>query len=146
VVSTYAGVTLDVIGSAALGVEFKNLDAPTPFHECYERVFDPPPLGQALLAVNLFVPIRWIPLKENQRFNSDNGEIHRMTLEIVRDRIRELTDQDGKLVHTDRRDILTFMVQETIGAGKRFTDEEYRDNVGCELLLVSCSAQMDISD
>jgi len=129
VVSTYAGVTLDVIGSAALGVEFKNLDTPTPFHECYERVFDPTPMGQILIAINLFVPIRWIPLRENIIFKSDNAEIHRMTLEIVRDRIRELTDKNGKLLETNRKDILTFLIQETIGAGKRMTDVEYRDHV-----------------
>lgn len=62
VVKKFTSRTLDVIGVTALGVELRNLDAPTPFQVCYTRVFDPPPLGQILMAIDHFVPIRRIPL------------------------------------------------------------------------------------
>ncbi|KAK0649244.1 cytochrome p450 monooxygenase [Cercophora newfieldiana] len=124
-VKTYTSITLDIIGVAALGVDLRNLDAPTPFHVCYSRTFDPPIFGQALMAIDIFVPIRWIPLEENRKYLSYSAEVHRMTLEIVRDRIRELTDENGKLVATERKDLLTFLIQETYEAENPWTEQEY---------------------
>jgi cytochrome P450 len=129
VVKTYTSITLDIIGVAALGVDLRNLDAPTPFHECYSRVFDPPVLGQALMAIDLFVPIRWIPLEENKKYLAYSAEVHRMTLDVVRDRIRELTDEKGKLVPTERKDLLTFLIQETYEAENPWTEREYLGHV-----------------
>jgi hypothetical protein len=129
VVKTYTSITLDIIGVAALGVDLRNLEAPTPFHECYSRVFDPPVLGQALMAIDLFVPIRWIPLVENKKYLSYSAEVHRMTLEVIRERIRELTDEKGKLIATDRKDLLTFLIQETYEAENPWTEREYLGHV-----------------
>lgn len=128
-VSTYSSVTLDIIGVAALGIEFQNLDAPTPFHECYHRVFDPPLLGQILLTANAFVPVRWIPLEENRRFTAANAEVQRLMRQIVRQRIEDVAAGYGSTGAGDRRDLLTYIIEETNATGQPWTEEELLGHV-----------------
>ncbi|KAK1753620.1 cytochrome P450 [Echria macrotheca] len=128
-VSTFSSITLDIIGIAALGVNLQNLETPTPFHESYTHVFDPPPLGQALLALNAFVPIRWIPLAENLQFERANAEIHRLVLKIVRDRTAKVLagkEEGGEAEKEtqERRDLLTYIIEETYATENPWTEEE----------------------
>ncbi|KAK3339637.1 cytochrome P450 [Lasiosphaeria hispida] len=124
--STYSSLTLDIIGVAALGADLQNLDAPTPFHECYHRVFEPPLLGQALLVINAYIPVRWIPVKENRQFKSANSEVQRLTREIVRQRIKDVTGREGggAVGNTNRRDLLTYIVEETYATDHPWSEDE----------------------
>lgn len=128
---TYSSVTLDIIGVAALGVQFQNLDAPTPFHECYHRVFDPPLLGQVLMTINAFIPVRRIPLRENREFLEANAEVHRLVREIVRERLEEIAARgDAHSSHDGgRRDLLTYIIEETYGTENAWTEDQLLDHV-----------------
>lgn len=49
---------------AVLGVELDSLASSSSLAENYDRTFNQPPLGQAISALNMFVPVRkWLPLK-----------------------------------------------------------------------------------
>lgn len=130
VVSTYSSITLDIIGVAALGVDLQNLETPTPFHESFQRIFDPSPLGQVLLLLNAFIPVRWIPLAENRHYKKAHADFHSVSREIIRERVRELTSA-GELnaAKTTRRDLLTYMVQETYATKNPWTEEDLLGHV-----------------
>lgn len=145
-VSTYSRLTLDIIGITALGVDLQNLNRPSTFHECYTRVFDPPPLGQVLLLLNAFIPVRWIPLRENRLFERANDEVRRLVRDIVRERIRDFNSDNNQGKHKDKeehwdeslekevdalaaprcRDLLSYLVEEVYSAkgATPWTEEE----------------------
>jgi len=127
-VSAYSSLTLDIIGIAALGVELQNLTSHSRFHECYKGVFDPPLLGQVLMAINVFVPIRWLPLEENRSFKQSNNEVRRLTREIVRQRMADFREEKPDI--EDRNDILTHIIRESLAAKKPWTEEEILNQVG----------------
>lgn len=127
--STYSSITLDIIGVAALGVDLQNLETPTPYHESFQCMFDPPPLGQALLLLSAFIPIRWIPLAENRRYKKAHADFHTVLRDIIRERVRELTSAERKTVETTRRDLLTYMIQETYATKNPWTEEDLLGHV-----------------
>jgi cytochrome P450 len=120
VVEVYPRLTLDIIGIFGLGVDLQNLSAePSAFHECYHEVFDPPPAGLVLTAINAFVPIRWLPVKPNRDFIRANGIVHSMLGDIIKQRIADVRSAKGqsKLDNKESekeeiKDLLTFMVEE----------------------------------
>jgi len=133
VVSTYSSLTLDIIGIAALGIDLENLEHPSTFHECYHAVFDPPPLGQLLVFLDGFVPIRWLPLAENRRFAESNAVVRKLLRQIIRDRIVALTTpggqgekvkKEGKEEEEGYKDILSYIITETYTPSTRPWDEE----------------------
>ncbi|KAK3316797.1 cytochrome P450 3A5 [Apodospora peruviana] len=117
VASKYTSATLDVIGVAVLGVELDNLDTTTPFHECYGRIFDPGPIGQIMMGLNALVPVRWIPVKENRLYKEATHTIDREVRKVIRERMSEFEagqQQNGGKGKTERRDLLTFMLEEDV--------------------------------
>jgi cytochrome P450 len=120
VVEVYSRLTLDIIGIFGLGVDLQNLSSEhSIFHECYHEVFDPPPAGLVLTAINAFVPIRWLPVKPNRDFIRANGTVHSMLDDIIKQRIAEVRTVKGQSKADDkaseeekRKDLLTYMVEE----------------------------------
>jgi cytochrome P450 len=129
VVSTYSSLTLDIIGVAALGVNLDNLDTPTPFHEYYHQMFDPPPLGQALLALNAFIPVQWIPLQENRQFRRAKDMIRKLLREIIQQRIRTITKSDKAVDDSESTDLLTYLVEEMCTMDTPWTEDELLGHV-----------------
>ncbi|KAH8907658.1 cytochrome P450 [Coniochaeta sp. PMI_546] len=118
-VEVYSRLTLDIIGVFGLGVDLQNLSSEhSIFHECYHEVFDPPPAGLVLTAINAFVPIRWLPVKPNRDFIRANGIVHSMLGEIIKQRIvdvrtaKKRSKPDVEVSDEKSKDLLTFMVEE----------------------------------
>ncbi|KAK3386773.1 cytochrome p450 monooxygenase [Podospora didyma] len=121
-VSTYSNLMLDIIGAAALGVELKNLEVPTPFFELYEEMNNPPPLGKLFMAINAFIPVAWIPLDVIKRLNNASQEVRRLLRAIIQQRVQDVTEKGvGGL---GRRDLLTYMVEETHATENTLSEEE----------------------
>src|SRR5689334_12862004 len=122
---------LDIMGVFALGVELDNLgsgrDTTTSFHECYHEVFEPDAVGQLLVAMNGFMPIRWLPIESNRRFLHANKVVRSQLTEIIRNRIqtieaRKEAGMDGGV--TEIKDLLTFMVTEKYFSSHDRWDED----------------------
>jgi hypothetical protein len=122
---------LDIMGIFLLGIELNNLTSKgnTPFHDCYHEVFEPDTTGQILVAVNGFIPIRWLPITANQRFVRANRMVRGQLTEYVKERIkavgesrrRGLDDNSGAA-----KDLLTFMVETKYFAeteGEKWTED-----------------------
>jgi len=136
VVSTYSSITLDIIGVAALGVNLENLDTPTPFHEYYHQMFDPPPLGQALLALNAFIPVQWIPLQENRQFRRAKDMVRKLLREIIQQRIRDITKGNKAVNDSKSRDLLTYMLKEMCTMDTPWTEDELLGHVSQKSITV----------
>ena len=121
---------MDIIGVAALGVDLENLDTPTPFHECYHQMFDPPPLGQALIALNAFIPVQWIPLQENRQFKRAHDMIRKLLCGIIRQRIQDVTSGNKAADGSGSRDLITYMVEEAYATDTPWTEDELLGHVG----------------
>ena len=145
VASEYISATLDIIGVAALGVELHNLESKTSFKECFNRIFDPSTLGLVLWAISSLIPIRWLPLEENRRFEEATTTMHRLTREIIRDRIRDMqAEEDGEKEKVERQDLLTFMLEEDIGSGQvKWSEDDLLGHVGdvFSLRYLACYAR-----
>ena len=142
-VSTYSSLTLDIIGIAALGVNLENLDTPTPFHEYYHQMFDPPPLGQALAALNAFIPVQWIPLRENRRFRRAKDMIRKLLREIIQQRIRDIAKGNEAVDDSGGRDLLTYMLQEMRTMDAPWTEDELLGHVSQETSIANSTAECD---
>ncbi|KAM7194181.1 cytochrome P450 [Naviculisporaceae sp. PSN 640] len=125
VASEYMSATLDIIGVAALGVELGSLASNTPFKQCFRHVFDPSPLGALLWGLDTIIPIRWLPFKENRLFLEATRTIRDLTAGIIRDRRRDMwLERDGLREKVERRDLLTFMLEDEIETPGQHWDEE----------------------
>ncbi|OIW25416.1 cytochrome p450 monooxygenase [Coniochaeta ligniaria NRRL 30616] len=131
----YSRVTLDVIGIFALGMELKNLDTPTEFVQCYQIVFDPPRSGQILAAINMILPIRWLPFpKANRAFVEANARLREMIGQITQQRIDEMLagkkDSYVQKYDAPNKDLLTYMIEEKYLAAKdKWTKEDLVEQV-----------------
>lgn len=119
----YSRVTLDVIGIFALGMELRNLETPSEFVRCYQIAFDPPRSGQILAAINMVIPIRWIPFpRANRDFVKANATMRRLLSDITQQRIDEIrAGKKESLVQkydAPNKDLLTYMVEEKYLAAK----------------------------
>lgn len=115
-------ITLDVIATTVVGVPLSTLDAAVPFHESYQIVFDPSTWGQILSAVNAVVPVRWLSVGENGRFNGAIARLHWVLRGVIRRRIADVAGE--KEGGGERKDILTRMVQESREMGLQWTEED----------------------
>lgn len=130
----YSRATLDVIGIFALGMELKNLEAPTEFVQCYQTVFDPPRSGQVLAAVNMIVPIRWIPLPANRAFVAANVRLReilgRMTQQRIDDMLAGKKESYVQKYDAPNKDLLTYIIEEKYLASKdKWTKEDLVEQV-----------------
>jgi cytochrome P450 len=137
VVTAYSSLTLDIIVQAVLGIDLKTYAPDTPFHECYNRLFDPPLVGQILIAINSIIPIRWLPLKENRIYKQNHEAIHGMVRRIVTSRLDEVENlkngTDGKEIVdiSDSKDILSHMIYESNASGEPWSVDKIHGHVGC---------------
>jgi cytochrome P450 len=123
------------MGVAALGVELNQMSSEssttTNFHDGYQLLLNPPIFAALVTLFNSFVPIRWLPLKENRQYNEARTEIHSMLLQVIRTRVKD-RDAIGKAYSNEtkgRSDILTFMLEENSFGLSGWTENEVRDHV-----------------
>lgn len=139
------------MGQFALGRELDELDksATMPFHACYHELFEPDGVGQLLIAINSVLPIRWLPLEANRRFNQAHKSLRSHIDSVIQERIRALgtskrncaTVASGNgAIHKDNdedsretNDLLSWMVAEKYYADgeDRWSEKEIRDQVSC---------------
>jgi len=135
VVTAYSSLTLDIIVQAVLGVDLKTYTPGTPFHECYNRLFDPPLVGQILISINSIVPVRWLPLEENRIYKKNHETIHGMVRQIISRRLEEVEKKtsSGNYESTsssDRKDILSHMIDESNLTGEPWSVDKIYGHVG----------------
>lgn len=141
--------TLDVIGHAGLGIELSNLDYDSSgyempsqkvhqatsgndsstFYTSYDTILNQQDaIGQGLLAVNGFFPTRWIPCEANRKWRAAGNSLRRFLLGEIRQRRREVEEAKvaGAYGEKNSRDILTFMVEESVlpGGSAQGLDEQ----------------------
>lgn len=135
--TTFSKAILDIMGSAILGI---NLDYVKPgdgapnaslkgrvdtlggkwnFHDAYEVFFSPGVVGKMLLVVNCVVPVRWLPLEANREFLSATDWLNDVLRNLIRDRYRQVAHavSSGKYESKDSRDLVTFIVEESLLGG-----------------------------
>src|ERR1700761_5360610 len=113
---TYSKLTLDIMGVFALGIELNNIEAATVFDECYKKIFEQPLAGQLLIAINAFVPIRWLPIKVNRDFVRAKGIVRNQLGSIVKERITDIQEGRAPISRksaTEADDLLTYLIRET---------------------------------
>jgi hypothetical protein len=110
---------LDIMGVFALGVELDNLgsgkDTNTSFHECYHETFEPDAVGQLLVTLNGFMPIRWLLIEPNRRFLHANKVIRSQLTDIIQDQIQTIKVRNEASIDssmTEIKNLLTFIVTE----------------------------------
>ncbi|EFX03427.1 cytochrome p450 monooxygenase [Grosmannia clavigera kw1407] len=108
-------ITLDVIGIFCLGIDLANLEGKTEFLTCYQKMFDLSPLGMTLAAVNLVLPIRWLPFPENIAFLSASARLRAILTDMVEERIQKLAEFRQS---SNRTDLLTYMIEEKYNSKK----------------------------
>ena len=136
--TTFSKAILDIMGSAILGI---NLDYVKPgddgpdaspkgrtddplsgkwtFYDAYEVFFSPGVIGKILLVVNCVVPVRWLPLEANREFLSATDWLNDVLRNVIRDRYRQVSQavSSGKYESKDSRDLVTFIVEESLLGG-----------------------------
>ncbi|KAI1406928.1 cytochrome P450 [Hypoxylon sp. FL1857] len=135
--TTFSKAILDIMGQAILGV---NLDYVKPdedkaedsaqtngkalkkgcsFHEAYDVFFSPKAMGKVLLFANGFIPTRWLPLQANREFLFAMDWLNDVLRNLIRDRYREVSAATaaGKYESKDSRDLVTFVVEESMPGG-----------------------------
>lgn len=106
-------------------MDLQSLEAATPFHELYQTVFDPPISGLALTAINSIVPIRWISVGENRRFNRAIAQLHELLRNVISERIADVDKEKTQgVLGSERKDLLTRMIQESRAAGESWDERE----------------------
>jgi cytochrome P450 len=77
------------------------------------------------MVINMFIPLRWLPIKANQDFVQANLEIRRLLRNIIKDRridIAQRTESESM----GGRDLLTWMIEQKSSA---WTDEDILGHV-----------------
>jgi cytochrome P450 len=119
--------TLDIIGKACLGVEIHSLASQnTPFSILYNRIFEQPPAGQLITAINIFIPCRsWLPFKANRDFLHATSEIRRLLLGMIKERTKELAKAEKTSSTTPKdADFLTLMLLERKSGINNWSDDD----------------------
>ncbi|KAI0112811.1 cytochrome P450 [Hypoxylon sp. NC0597] len=133
--TTFSKAILDIMGQAILGV---NLDYVKPgeegkseestqnglkkgcsFHEAYDVFFSPKAMGKVLLFANGFFPTRWLPVQANREFLFAMDWLNDVLTNLIRQRYREVSAATaaGKYESKDSRDLVTFVVEESMPGG-----------------------------
>ncbi|KAK6213523.1 cytochrome P450 [Colletotrichum tabaci] len=108
--------TLDVFVIGSIGCDLDSIFVPEAhFYEVYERIIRQPPSGHVITFIDGHVPLRsWLPLASNKRWLKDVALIRAMLLTCVENRRHEMMAEKklGLDEKTDRRDILTFILED----------------------------------
>ncbi|RYP18748.1 hypothetical protein DL765_003770 [Monosporascus sp. GIB2] len=144
---TFTRATLDAVGVALFGVDLSGLKE-TPisnaddksqwaaerrqmtfgFHEAYDGIFGQDTLGKILMFANAFVPVRWMPLEANRKFLFATKWLNDFLTQLVRNRTRDIRAAyaAGKYVRGEARDLLTFIIEESLpgGPAEEITERE----------------------
>ncbi|RYP81783.1 hypothetical protein DL769_001823 [Monosporascus sp. CRB-8-3] len=144
---TFMRATLDAVGVALLGIDLSLLkETPTSnadeksqravegrqttfgFHEAYDGFFGQDTLGKILTFANAFVPIRWMPLETNRKFLFAAKWLNGSLTQLVRNRTQNIRAAyaAGKYVRGEARDLLTFIIEESLpgGPAEEITERE----------------------
>ncbi|RYO87230.1 hypothetical protein DL766_009156 [Monosporascus sp. MC13-8B] len=144
---TFTRATLDAVGVALFGVDLSGLkEAPISnadeksrwaaegrqttygFHEAYDGIFGQDTLGKILMFANAFVPVRWMPLEANRKFLFATKWLNDFLTQLVRNRTRDIRAAyaAGKYVRGEARDLLTFIIEESLpgGPAEEITERE----------------------
>lgn len=132
-----AKITLDVISIFTLGIDFGNFETRTAFQTCYEAMFDLSTSGMLLAAINLVVPIRWLPFKANRVFMDASTELRGILTGVTEARILTVGEADSKEKASSNtasptKDLLTYMVKTKYRAANpadRWSKEELIEQV-----------------
>lgn len=140
--ATFTKATLDVMGVALFGVDLSGLnstqvrgtaagrqrESEMTFHEAYDGIFGQDSLGRILMFANAFVPVRWLPLDANRKYLRATRWLEDFLTRLVRERVRDVrrADAGGKYARGEARDLLTFIVEESLpgGPADEITQEE----------------------
>ena len=146
--ATFTKATLDVMGVALFGVDLSGLSSTEfdggvdeksggesadgrrqmTFHEAYDNIFGQDSLGMILMFANAFVPVRWLPLEANRKYLNATGWLAKVLTQLVRERTTDVrtAHASGKYTRGEARDLLTFIVEESLpgGPAEDITEEE----------------------
>ncbi|KAK7751740.1 hypothetical protein SLS62_006225 [Diatrype stigma] len=148
--ATFTKATLDVMGVALFGVDLSGLNSTEfssgaksngqkqqqqqqqqdemTFHEAYDGIFGQDNLGKILMFANAFIPVRWLPLDANRRYLRATKWLEEFLTRLVRERARDIRKAyaAGKYTRGEARDLLTFIVEESLpgGPAEDITQEE----------------------
>lgn len=148
--ATFTKATLDVMGVALFGVDLSGLSSTEfstgdgrkdrqsagaksdgrqmTFHEAYDGIFGQDTLGKILMFANAFVPVRWLPLEANRKYLFATKWLADVLTQLVRERTKDVrgAHASGKYVQGEARDLLTFIVEESLpgGPAEAITEEE----------------------
>ncbi|KAK4640713.1 hypothetical protein QC761_600270 [Podospora bellae-mahoneyi] len=135
----YVKATIDVTGATILGVELGNLrgeeeGGDMDFLTSFRRVFQQPPLSALISFINLFLPIRrFLPMEANLGYLRASAQLRRMTLDIVKNRVKELAQPDYRNPVSNGADLLTMMLEGEMSLSKA-GDKMTEDQITNELL------------
>ncbi|OLN87193.1 Cytochrome P450 709B2 [Colletotrichum chlorophyti] len=112
----YSRVTLDIVAWFTLGVDIESTLSSSVFHEAYQRMFDPPPLGAVLMAINAYFPaIRSLPLEENRQFKSCSAKVRTILTQLIKQRMEQIAASTSET--PGNPDLLTYMIRESHEVG-----------------------------
>ncbi|KAK7996711.1 hypothetical protein PG989_004751 [Apiospora arundinis] len=138
---TFSKFTLDIMARVTLGLELNNLGSTAEtyrqgkpesrssikssepkgytFHEAYLALFGQSTFGNFLSFVNAFLPIRWLPVEANLRYLRGADWLQLTLSSIIRERKRDVmrASETGGYEKQNSRDMLTFLVEETLPGG-----------------------------
>ncbi|KAL1600452.1 hypothetical protein SLS60_006838 [Paraconiothyrium brasiliense] len=143
-VDTFQSFTLDVFGVVNMGVELNHLGSITfdeskagreatekktvwTFHRAYETIFAPGPLGGILMFANGFLPVRWLPLKENKDFKDACAFLKATLKKLISERKQAVHGamRAGTYKKADSRDLLTYICEDMFPGGPAESLTEY---------------------
>ncbi|OTA92784.1 hypothetical protein M434DRAFT_74137 [Hypoxylon sp. CO27-5] len=132
-IDCFSRTTLDIMGTTILGMDLGSLAASPygdkskvnnqsdefTFHKAYHIVFAQGMLSQLLLYINGFFPTRWLPLKANRNFLFATSWLEKYLTELLRQRRPkiEASMAAGKYESNDSRDLMTFLIGESLPGG-----------------------------
>lgn len=132
IVDCFSKATVDIMGMAILSIDLGNIRKTTfddrnkvddnlkfGFAKAYDIVFAPGTLSNMLMFINGFVPIRWLPIKENRDFLFATSWLDSHITELLRRRRAEIETAmaSGKYESSDSRDLVTFLIEESMPGG-----------------------------
>ncbi|KAK1998024.1 cytochrome P450 [Colletotrichum falcatum] len=109
--------SLDIFVIATIGCDLESISVDEArFYDVYERIIRQPPSGHVITFIDGHFPLRWwLPLASNKRWLKDIALIREMLLTCVENRRHEMTAEKKLWLdesQTDRRDILTFILED----------------------------------
>lgn len=128
----FSKATLRIIGVAVLGAELGDPKLSTFFHECYNRIFEQDLLGNVIMAINSFIPIRrFLPIEANLKFMRANTDIRSLIRRLIQQRMKEVEDRKAGASGKISKDLLTYMIEQGESA---WTEDDILGHVGYTVL------------